>query len=200
MPNSTKKPYSLASALFTSTKQEVLALLFGQSNRSFFFSEIVKHTKKGSGGVQKELDKLTQSGLVRSWKIANQKHYQADENSILFDELKSIVLKTVGLRIPLTDALEKIKSQIHLAFVYGSVADNSDRSESDIDLFLVTDTLELEKIYRVLQPVEAKLGRTINPTVFNRAEFDKKRNAKNGFLPKVLSRPKIEIIGSINEQ
>lgn len=200
MPNSTKKPYSLANALFTSTKQEVLALLFGQSDRSFFFSEIVKHTKKGSGGVQKELDKLTQSGLVRSWKIANQKHYQADENSILFDELRSIVLKTVGLRIPLTDALEKIKSQIQFAFIYGSVADNRDRAESDIDLFLVTDTLELEKIYRVLQPVEAKLGRTINPTIFSQAEFDKKRHSKSGFLPKVLSRPKIEIIGSLNEQ
>lgn len=197
MPSSTKKPYSLASALFTSTKQEVLALLFGQSDRSFFFSEIVKHTQKGFGGVQNELDKLTQIGLVRSWNIANQKHYQADESSILFDELKSIVLKTVGLRIPLTDALEKVKSQIKLAFVYGSVADDRDRSESDIDLFLVTDTLGLEKLYRVLQPVEAKLGRTINPTVFNRTEFDKKRNSKTGFLPKILSRPKIVIIGSL---
>lgn len=199
MPNSAKKPYSLASALFTSTKQEVLALLFGQPNRSFFFSEIVKHTRKGSGGVQNELDKLTQSGLVKSWKIANQKHYQADENSILFDELKSIVLKTVGLRFPLSDALDKVKSQIELAFVYGSVADNRDRSESDIDLFLVTDTLPLETIYQVLQPVEAKLKRTINPTVFSQDEFDKKRKTKNGFLPKVLSRPRIEIIGSVNE-
>lgn len=143
---------------------------------------------------------MTQSGLVKSWKIANQKHYQADENSILFDELRSIVLKTVGLRIPLTEALEKVKSQIQLAFVYGSVADNRDRSDSDIDLFLVTDTLELEKIYRILLPVEAKLGRTINPTVFSQAEFDKKRHSNKGFLPKVLSRPKIEIIGSINEQ
>ena len=44
---------SLADALFTTTQQRVLALLFGQPSRSFFASELIELTASGSGAVQR---------------------------------------------------------------------------------------------------------------------------------------------------
>jgi predicted nucleotidyltransferase len=191
--------HSLADSLFTATKQAVLGVLFGHPEQSYHLAEIIKRSNKGTGGVQKELEKLTNSGLVKTWRVGNQRHYQADENSILFHELTGIVLKTVGLRIPVKNALDILEPEIQLAFIYGSVANSTDRSSSDVDLFVVTDSVELEQIYEALQPVEQLLGRTVNPTIYKKDEFDKMRKLKKGFLWKVLQRPIIEILGSVHE-
>ena len=55
-------PTSLADALFTTTQQRVLALLFGQASRSFFASELIELAGSGSGTVQRELKRLAASG------------------------------------------------------------------------------------------------------------------------------------------
>jgi len=99
---------SLADALFTSTQQKVLGLLFGQPGRSFFVTEIMKMVKAGSGAVQRELHRLEAAGLVTIRMQGNQKHYQANSDSPLFDEICSIVKKTVGLEEPLKAALESL--------------------------------------------------------------------------------------------
>jgi len=57
-------PTSLADALFTTTQQRLLALLFGQPSRSFFASELIGLAASGSGAVQRELKRLASSGLL----------------------------------------------------------------------------------------------------------------------------------------
>ena len=52
-------PTSLADALFTTTQQRLLALLYGQPSRSFFASELIELTGSGSGAVQRELKRLS---------------------------------------------------------------------------------------------------------------------------------------------
>ena len=69
-------PVSLADALFTKTQQRLLVLPFGQPSRSFFTTELIELT--GSGAVQRELKRLTSSGLVNVTLIGKRKHYQAD--------------------------------------------------------------------------------------------------------------------------
>lgn len=65
---------SLADALFTTTQQRVLGLLFGQPSRSFFASELIALTGSGSGAVQRELKRLTSSGLLTVKRMGRQKH------------------------------------------------------------------------------------------------------------------------------
>jgi len=62
---------TVADALFTGTQQRVLALLFGQPNRSFYASELISLAKAGSGAVQRELAKLSESGLVTVTKVGS---------------------------------------------------------------------------------------------------------------------------------
>ena len=190
--------YSLADALFTTTQQRLYSLLFGQPDRSFYLTELVRLAKVGTGGVQRELLRLESSGLVTAETVGNQKHYQANPESPLFVELTGIVKKTVGLKQPLVDALEPIKKKIDLAFIYGSVAKESDTSGSDIDLMIVSDVLALEDVFVALAPLESQLGRQVNPTLYSRQEFSDKRKLKKGFLVKVLDAPVIELIGSIH--
>lgn len=91
-------------ALFTATQQRVLGLLFGQPSRSYYVTELISLAGVGSGAVQRELARLARSGLVTVWAVGNQKHYQANPASPLFDELCGIVQKTVGLADPIRAA------------------------------------------------------------------------------------------------
>lgn len=189
---------SLADALFTSTRQKVLGLLFGQPERSFFVTQIMELAKSGRGAVQRELRGLESAGLVSVEMHGNQKHYQANSDSPLFDEICSIVRKTVGLEEPLKAAIESLAGKIRFALVYGSVAKRMDTSASDVDLLIVADELTLEDVYAALSPAEQLLDRKINPTLYTSEEFDRRRARSNSFLKRVLNGPVIILSGSID--
>jgi predicted nucleotidyltransferase len=190
---------SLADALFSTTQQRVLGLLFGQPNRSFYATELITQTASGSGAVQRELARLEQSGLVTVKRLGNQKHYQADHDSPLYEELCAIVQKTVGLAEPLRAALAPLADRIRAAFVYGSVAKRQDTASSDIDLMVITDVLGYPELFKALEPLQTQLGRTVNPQVYTSEELRKKIGERNSFVTRVLEQPKIWIFGNANE-
>lgn len=187
---------SLADALFTRTQQRVLRFLFGQPERSFYASELIREARTGSGAAQRELARLEASGLLVSRRVGNQKHFQADASSPLFAELRSIVLKTVGLAEPLRQALKPVALNVRAAFVYGSTAKAEDRAGSDIDLMVVSDTLTYADVFGALEKVSHALGRQVNPTVYTVAEFAKRARRENAFVTRVLAGPKVWVIGS----
>ena len=153
----------------------------------------------GSGAAQRELAKLEDRGLVVGRRVGHQKHYQANAEAPLFDELRSIVLKTVGLAEPLRDALKPLSSEIRAAFVYGSVAKASDRAASDIDLMIVSDSLSYGEVFGALERGSRQLGRQVNPTVYTTAEFSKRARGENAFVTRVVEQPKIWIVGGEND-
>src|SRR5688572_17631567 len=187
---------SLADALLTKTQQRVLRVLFGQPERSFYASEVIRDASTGSGAAQRELARLEESGLIVTRRIGNQKHYQANAASPLFSELRNIVLKTVGLAEPLRDALKPVSSAIRAAFVYGSVGKATDQAGCDIDLMVVSDSLTYGEVFGALERVSRTLGRHVNPTVYTAAEFSKRAREENAFLTRVLEGPKLWVIGS----
>ena len=192
-------PTSLADALFTTTQQRVLALLFGQHDRSFYASELIERTGSGSGAVQRELKRLASSGLVSVKHIGNQKHYQANPDSPVFEELRSLVKKTVALAEPIGAALAPLAGRIELALLYGSVVKGMDTATSDIDLLIVADAVTLEEIYSALAPAEADLERKINPTLYTPQEFAVRKAASNSFLSRVLSGEHLVLMGNEHE-
>jgi predicted nucleotidyltransferase len=195
----TKKPprpdTNLASALFSTTQQRVFGLLFGQPDRSFYANEIITLSGVGSGATQRELARLEAVGLVTTSRVGNQKHFQANAASLIFAELAGIVAKTVGVAMPLAQALQPFAKKIRAAFVYGSVAKKSDTAMSDIDLMVIADELEYADLFEALTVAEARLGRPINPTVQSYAEWKKKLAGKNAFTVKVSAQPKRFVIG-----
>ena len=187
---------SLADALFSTVQQRVLAYLFGQPERSFFATEIIKLAGGGSGAVQRELARLEDSGLVMVTRLGTQKHYQANPKSPIFSELCGIAQKTVGLAEPLREALKPLAKRIDAAFVFGSVAKRNDTAASDIDVLVLSDSVEYADVFEALQSVETKLGRTVNPTVYTPSNWRRKRKDGNAFVVRVSAQPKIFLLGS----
>jgi DNA-binding transcriptional ArsR family regulator len=125
---------SLSNALFSKVQQRVLALIFSHPERSFYTSEIVRNIGSGVGAVDRELSKLERSGLVMVERIGNRKHYRANQAAPIFEELRGLVEKTVGVAESIRRYFEPYADVIKSAFVYGSVARGVDTARSDIDL------------------------------------------------------------------
>jgi predicted nucleotidyltransferase len=186
---------SLADALFSGTQQRVLALLFGQPDRSFYANELIALARAGSGAVQRELARLAKSGLATVQVSGNQKHYQANPASPIFQELCGVVRKTMGLAEPLREAIAPLAKRINAAFVYGSVAKRSDSASSDIDLMIVSNDLTYADLFEALEAVSQQLGRKVNPTIFTPSELAKRAASGGAFVKRVLEQPKVWLKG-----
>lgn len=189
------EPVGLADALFTTTQQKVLGLLFGQPERSFYTKELIRLAGSGSGAVQRELRCLASSGLIRMTRIGRQVHYQANPDSPVYRELVEIMRKTVALAEPIRQALGPFSDRINLAMVFGSVARGTDTADSDIDLLVVSDDLMWQELYVALQPIEARLDREISPALYTVKEFNANRASGNPFLSRVLAREHLVLVG-----
>jgi predicted nucleotidyltransferase len=187
---------SLSNALFSKVQQRVLALIFGQPERSFYASEIIRNVQSGTGAVERELSRLQRSGLVSVERVGNQKHYRANHESPIFAELQSLVIKTVALTEPLRRSLEPCADKIKAAFVYGSVAKGIDTARSDIDLMVIGDGLNYSELYSSLQNVENALGRKVSPTFLSPKDWRRKASEKGSFISKVNALPKLFVFGS----
>jgi predicted nucleotidyltransferase len=187
---------ALADALFPKVRQRVLAVLFGAPDRSFYANEVIALAQSGTGAVQRELAGLSEAGLLTVRKQGNQKHYQADASAPVFAELRSLVLKTMGLADVLRTALAPLAAQIDSAFIYGSVARQQDTAQSDVDVMIVSDTLGYGDVFSALESATVSLGRKVNPTLYTPADLAKRVQNDNAFITRVWQQPKIWLIGS----
>lgn len=120
-------------------------------------------------------------------RIGNQRHYQANPDAPVFEELCGLVKKTVALAEPIRESLSSLADRVRLALLYGSVAKGTDTAKSDIDILIVGDGITLEDVYSALIPVEAELDRKISPTLYTPEEFAQRRAANNSFITRVLA-------------
>ncbi len=187
---------SLGDALFTKTQQKLLGLLYGRPGETFYLNEIVRLANVGKGTIKRELERMQAAGLVTVERIGNQNHYQANADCPIYAELLVIVRKTFGVVGVLQFVLEPLVDKIDLAFVYGSVARGSMTASSDIDLLVITDQLAYSDLMGVLLVAEELLGRPVNPSVYDMAQFKRKWRDGNAFVSKIMKQPKLWIKGS----
>lgn len=185
---------SLVSSLFPKSRRMILGLLIGQPDRALYLREIAQLAHLGVGQVQRELDRLVNAGIVRRFKQGRHVYFQANPDCPVFDELRGIVVKTIGVADVLGQVLLPLRERIHVAFIYGSVARREERSSSDVDL-LVIGEVSLADVVDVIRDAEQSLGRPVNPTVYPRAEFSAKLKAGQHFVTKVAEGEKLILIG-----
>ena len=186
----------LGDALFSNAQQPILACLFGRPEQWFHIKELIRLTNLGSATVQRELNRLEKGGLIETRRIANLKQVRAYVGSPIFEELRLIVVKTFGVLEVLREALSPLASEIKLAFVYGSVAQGSDRASSDVDVMVISETLSYGQIMAALESAEKQLGRAVQIAQYTPEEFVERKRKKHPFLAEVLRQPKLMVIGT----
>lgn len=188
---------SILSTLFPKVRAELLRLLFcGQSVR-LHVRELARQSGLTLGTVQDELKKLTAAGLLLNQRDGNRLYYFANELHPIFPDLRAIVLKTTGLRDVLTSALAELPG-IEFAFVFGSLAADSAKAGSDVDL-LILGSASLRSLAPRLRPASADLHREINPHAITPAEWTRRLKADDAFIRRVSAEPKLWLKGDARE-
>jgi predicted nucleotidyltransferase len=189
----------LGDALFTSTQQQVLGLLYGRPHESFYMKQILRMTGMGVHTIKRELDRMVNAGILTLTRIGNQHHFQANPVCPIYQELLTVVRKTFGVVGVLKAALQPIDEKLTCAFVFGSIAKAQDRADSDIDLLLVGKDLVYSDVIELLTEAEESMGRPINPTIYEIDQFSKKIKQDNAFVTRVMDQPKLWIKGEKND-
>jgi len=188
----------LSEILFGKTRQAVLSLLYGHADESFYLRQIVRVAGGGMGAVQRQINALVDAGLVTRSNKGKQIYYQANVDSPVFGELKSIVIKTAGVGDILKIALAPMDQEIDCAFIYGSIARGNEKAASDVDVFVI-GRVAFTDVVAALSPAQETLGREINPTVYPAAEFREKLAKNNHFMKSIMAGEKIYLIGDEHE-
>ncbi len=188
------KRRGLAEVLWPLTRRRVLGLLLADPEQEWHLREIVRRTDLAPATVQREVVSLYQGGILARRRGGRQVYYRADRACPIFSELQAIILKTIGLAQVLREALEPLRDQIASAFVFGSVAEGTHTSDSDVDLMMITRAPLLD-LANALQPAHHRLAREINPVRITPEEFRDRLQRRDHFIHSVLGGPKIFLMG-----
>lgn len=185
---------ALMDLLFAGTRQRVLAVLLLQPGEGFHLRELARLTASNAGTLMRELDKLTEAGLVLRSEHGNQVRYRANRDCPLFDELAAIFRKTHGAAAVLREALAPLASRIRMALVFGSVARGAQSAGSDIDV-LVVGEVGFAELVQALYPAQQSLGREINPVLYSPTEFAQRAKRGEAFVREITGKPVVFLMG-----
>ena len=141
---------ALSSLLFKDYRRRVLELLLLHADESYHVREIARLTGTVAGTLHKELAKLAAAGILQKKTAGNQVRYRANPDCLIFDELKQIIEKTSENKpeygkVKMDDIVEKHRQQILILAkkngirnvrVFGSMARNEAKPDSDLDLLV----------------------------------------------------------------
>lgn len=185
---------TLIGTLFPRARIAVLSELSKAADTGLHLREIARRSDLNSKSVLREVHALRDVGLLTSQEVGRQIIYRLNPDCPIYEELRSIIRKTVGIGGVLRGALEPVQDRIELAYVYGSHATGTERPDSDVDL-MVTGDIGLRELSSPIREAGRTLQRTINPTLYSSEEYAAELKADNSFVFRVHHGTRINLIG-----
>ncbi|MDD5686743.1 MAG: nucleotidyltransferase domain-containing protein [Elusimicrobia bacterium] len=182
----------------TKLVKKLLTYSFTHPDENYYVRELALLINEDVGNLSRELRKLAEEGIYKSYIRGKLKIYSLNKKYSLYKEIKQIVFKTEGVEGSIKEIVSEFKN-IELAFIFGSYAKDKERKTSDVDLILVGD-LSKSDFTRKIRDLETKLNREINFNVYTKEEFNKEKSKKGGFLNLVLDDKIIVLKGILNDR
>ena len=102
----------LETLLGSKLRAKVLGWLFSHPDERYYVRQLTSLVEEDSTNVSRELARLEKIGILVSTTRGNQKYYQANRESPVFDELHGLMIKTAGIADVLRSALLPAHKQI----------------------------------------------------------------------------------------
>lgn len=177
-------------------RNKILLHFFTNVDDEMYLREMALRLKEDPGNLSKELSKLEKEGIFISQYRGKQKYFFLNKAYSLFNELKSIIFKTIGIQGSLQNIINEI-SGIVSAFIYGSFATGKENASSDIDLCLIVkDSVFNEHNYiSKIDGLGKTISREINYIYYSEEEWKKQINENDSFIINIKMGPKIILKG-----
>lgn len=177
-------------------RQKILSYYFTNPTKNLYLRQAASILEEDPGNLSKEFFRLEKEGIFVSETQGNQKHFYLNRQYPLYNELKTIFFKTIGVEGRLKGIIEKMKG-IRLSFIYGSYAANKENASSDVDLLIIGNPDE-DKLLKEIDSTERILGREVNYNIYPVREFKERLKKQDSFIANILKAPKIILKGKID--
>ena len=185
-------PPPLAPIFRSDTQLKILGATYLEPERRFTMPELVERSSRPQPTVAREVDRLVGAGLLDTELRSGRRSVWAATESAIFDELRSILLKTIGPKAVLEKQLAGLDG-IDRALIHGSWArryyGDAGPLPGDVDL-LVIGTPDVGKVRAETDAATRTLRRDVNVTVLAPDEWD---GARSGFITQIKSAPLVEL-------
>ncbi len=175
----------MLNTLITSrTRIRLLLKFFLNPKTRGYLRQLSNEFGESTNSIRVELNKLTEAQILTSKSEGRNKIYNANISHPLFEEIRSIVLKSTGIDKVINNIINKL-GDVELAFIRGDYAIGKDSGL--IDLVLVGDSINLSELERIKNKTEILIDRKISLLVLNENEYSKLEKT-------LLSEPKLVLL------
>jgi predicted nucleotidyltransferase len=177
-------------------RNKILLHFYTNPNYELYLREMAVVLDEDPGNLSKEMSKLEKEGIFLSRSRGKQKYFSLNKDYPLYDELKSIIFKTIGIK----GSIQKITDEadgIVTAFIYGSYASGEETSASDIDLCLIIDDNIFDEDIFIsrINDLEKSTSREVNYIYYSKDEWIDKISQKDSFIDSIKKGQKIILKG-----
>lgn len=180
--------------LFVSkVRVKLLQLFLTSKDDLIHVRDIVRRVDEEINAVRRELARMEKYGMVSSEWRANRRYYKFRRDYKFYPELLAFVTKSSGLGggiIKSKAALGKIR----YALMAVRFAQNAESGPEDVDL-LVVGQIILPELQTLVAEEQSKREKEINYSYMDEAEFNFRVKRRDPFILKVLTQPRIMLIG-----
>ncbi len=185
-------PPRLAPIFRSDTQLQVLGATYLEPERHFTIPELVERSCRPQPTVAREVDRLTEAGLLQSELRGGRRSVWANTTFPIFDELHSILLKTIGPKAVLEQQLRGLGG-VDQALIYGSWARRYHGEPGplpqDVDLMVIGHA-DVGEVRSEADVASRRLGRDVNVTVLTPEEWER---GGTGFLTHLKSQPLVPL-------
>ncbi len=182
------------------TRARLLAIFVQSPDQPFFVRELTRRIDAQLNSVRRELINLVALGIIREVveeaenKKDKKKFYVADQDFLLFGDLRSLMKKIqLLMKKNLVQEIDT-KAKVDLLILTGRFVDNN---EAPVDLLVVGDMKE-EEMQKMLQTFEKEFGLEVNFTIMTREEYGYRKQVSDRFLYGILNAEHMTMIDRIS--
>ena len=184
--------------LFVSrVRVKLLTLLLTTIEPLLHVREIVRRTGEEINAVRRELLRMEKQGLVSSEWRANRRLYHVRRDYLFYTQLLGFVAKSSGLGGAIVKNKGKL-GRIKYVMVATRFLKNQPSGPEDVDL-LVVGQVVLPELQALVADEQVKRSTEINYSVMDEAEFQFRVRRRDPFILRVITQPKIMLLGDEEE-
>ena len=160
----------MLNTLITSkTRLRLLIKFFiSQANRGYL-NGLANEMGESTNAIRKELNHLHNAGYLEKVKLNNKMEYKANIKHPLFDVLKKVVFKHLGLEEIVETVLQRMGNVQEIILV-GDYAKGIDSGK--IEVFLIGNNLDMEYISQLESKIEKLIERKVSFYLANKFTSD----------------------------
>ena len=154
-----KKLKMLGELITSKTRLRLLIKFFVSQANKGYLNGLATEMGESTNAIRKELNHLQGAGYLKKIKVNNKIEYKADTEHPLFNVLRKVVLKHLGLEDVVETVLERM-GNVDKIILIGDYAKGNDSGL--IEVFLIGQGLNMDYIAQLEKKIEKLIGRKIS--------------------------------------